>query len=135
MFSDSGEKIEVISGNDTGNQVLTTKNGGIVLTAENEGQQVMGLTISQVAAQDVSQEVSQDVSKDVSQNVSQDVSGNISQDVSQIVKETNDYSQDGLQHYDICSVNFSENDTYVTTTLKKHVKTTHQIKKGQPEYR
>ena len=51
----------MISGNDTGNQVLTNKNGQIVLTAEN--------------------------------------------------------------------------DTYVTATLKKHVKTTHQIKKGQPEYR
>jgi hypothetical protein len=143
-----GKNIEVISGNDTGNQVLTNKNGPIVLTTENEGQQVMGLTISQngswyvspqilsqVASQDVSQEVSQDVSKDVSQNVSQDVSGIISQDVSRIVKETKDYSQDGLQRYDICSVNFSENDTYVTAALKKHVKTTHQIKKGQPEYR
>ena len=29
----------------------------------------------------------------------------------------------------------AEKDTYVTATLKKHVKTTHQIKKGQPEYR
>ena len=78
FFLDSVENIPVISGTDTGNQVLTNKN-------------------------------------------------------SQIVKETKDYSQDGLQRYDICSVNFSENDTYVTAALKKLVKTTHQIKKGQAE--
>ena len=80
FFLDSVENIPVISGTDTGNQVLTNKN-------------------------------------------------------SQIVKETKDYSQDGLQRYDICSVNFSDNDTYDTVTFKKHRKTAHQIKKGQPEYR
>ena len=62
----------MISGTDTGNQVLTNKNG-------------------------------------------------------QIVKETKDYSQDGLQRYDICSVNFSDNDTYDTVAFQKHMKVVHQI--------
>ena len=78
----------MISGNDTGNQVLTNKDGPIVLTTEIEGQQVMGLTISQngswyVSPQILSQVASQDVSQEVSQNVSKDVTQDVSQDVSQ----------------------------------------------------
>jgi len=41
MSTDSGENIQVISGTDTGNQVLTNENGQIVLCAENEGQEVL----------------------------------------------------------------------------------------------
>ena len=132
FFLDSVENIPVISGTDTGNQVLTNKKGRIVLTAENEGQQVIGLTISQNGSWYVSPQI---LSQVASQEVSQDVSKDVSQDLSRIVKKTKDYSQDGLQSYDICSVNFSDNDTYDTVTYKKHRKTAHQIKKGQPEYR
>ena len=41
FFLDSVENIPVISGTDTGNQVLTNENGQIVLCAENEGQEVL----------------------------------------------------------------------------------------------
>ena len=99
---------------------------------------------SGIVSLDASESMSQDGTGPISQNaswyvspgtlsqiaseyVSKDVSGIVSQDVSREVEETKDCSQIGLQRCDICSENFSDNDTYDTVTFQKHMKTVHQI--------
>ena len=99
---------------------------------------------SEIVSQDASESVSQDGTWPISQNASwhlsprilskiasefvpQDVSGIVSQDVSREVEETKDCSQVGLQRCDICSDNFSDNDTYDTVAFQKHMKVVHQI--------